>query len=360
MNRLTAIGIVILAITATLIWFLWPPSEQKEPETGPPDRMVIRAGPRIVQTPQSYEPARRSGGIESRKNQPERHSFRFFDTFAPLVKPFDDLLSFETKTPTEDMNASPISDARSPTSNTLKENTISIQTPLPASDPVFKKLYPDYYLDALKVLHRIMVNDRFFPDTAFSIPDEDALFAFLGATIDYAETKTFITSVDAKRFREALHGETRELLRQERHSFLKQLFDYFDMSYAFASIVTECYSDPYPFNVIPGVNVPFDFCCNCGLICPPVGPPVFVPDCSVKSCDVPLGCLNLICPNGNAIWDPMTGICGCDNPVSSVTNIPSILKNALNCIAPKQPAPPISPVPQPGDPDFIGPPEPSS
>ena len=32
-----------------------------------------------------------------------------------------------------------------------------------------------------------------------------------------------------------------------------------------------------------------------------------------KKC-VPVGCLNSVCKKGNAIWDPATGTCGCDQP----------------------------------------------
>lgn len=336
MNRYLLITIISLTIIAALFWFFWQKSREKEPETAP----------RIVQTPQSYE-------VEPHK-LPEQLSFRFFDTIAPLVEPFEELIPSVT-------SPSPllVKEGKSEVFHSLEgdlgdnnQSETSINAPLSASDPIFKKLYPDYYLNALSVIHRVMVNDGFLPNASFDVPDEDTLFAFLWATINYAETKKFIAQTDAERFRKALYGETRELLRKERYSFLNQMLDYFKTSRVFASIVTspDCYADPLPFNIVPGVNLPFDYCCNCGLICTKVGPPVFVPDCSIKSCDIPLGCLNLVCPGGNAIWDPLTGICGCDNPISSAENIPSILKNALNCIAPKAPTPPTPPPPPPSTP----------
>lgn len=78
----------------------------------------------------------------------------------------------------------------------------------------------------------------------------------------------------------------------------------------------DCYKDDDPSNQSLGGNTPV-FCCNCGIVfvCGKGGCfPVFVPDCGPQSaiCDVPLGCLNLICQNTpNAIWDPQTFICGC-------------------------------------------------
>ena len=316
------IGILTIFI-AILLWSAWEKAPKNHEISTP-----------IVQKQQSYE-------VQPRKSS----LLKIFEPLRVVTSPVEELIEHITP-------LNPPYQGETQQRTPLDKGGLGgvIEKPLPASDPTFKKLYPDYYLEALRVTHLLMVNDEFFPEASLDIPDEDALFTFLGATIDYAETKNFITQADAERFRAALHGKTRELLRQERYSLLNHILNYFVPSNAFASIIgipIPCYSDPYPFNPIPGVNLPFDFCCNCGLICTGVGPPVFVPDCSIKKCDVPLGCLNLICPNGNAIWDPLTGICGCDNPVSAAIIIPSILKNALNCVAPKQPAPPTPPPPPP-------------
>lgn len=87
------------------------------------------------------------------------------------------------------------------------------------------------------------------------------------------------------------------------------------------ALVPLCYKNWNPASVIPGYNVPGILCCNCGL--KRVGKAViFVPICDspiavggvpiTPLCDIPLGCLNLVCGwMQNAIWDPMTSICGC-------------------------------------------------
>ncbi len=59
---------------------------------------------------------------------------------------------------------------------------------------------------------------------------------------------------------------------------------------------SECYRGK-SYNPAPGVNL-WAPCCNCSV-------PVY------GYC-VPVGCKNLVCKNGNLIWDPATGICGCD------------------------------------------------
>jgi hypothetical protein len=89
------------------------------------------------------------------------------------------------------------------------------------------------------------------------------------------------------------------------------------------AFVPLCYKDWDPSGAIPGWNVPGIVCCNCGLKKIPVPPfLIFVPVCDLPVskgglpitpiCDIPLGCLNLTCGwMPNAIWDPLTGICGC-------------------------------------------------
>src|SRR3989338_6954122 len=85
----------------------------------------------------------------------------------------------------------------------------------------------------------------------------------------------------------------------------------------------DCYKDDDPSFKPLGMNTRV-FCCNCGIQFVPVGNscvPVFKDDCGEKmsicgpGCrpGIPLGCLNKICKNyPNAIWDPDTGLCGCD------------------------------------------------
>lgn len=60
--------------------------------------------------------------------------------------------------------------------------------------------------------------------------------------------------------------------------------------------IVDCYAEAGP-NPIPGSNL-WAPCCDCGI--------------PVKGFCIPIGCLNLLCRYGNAIWDPATGICGCD------------------------------------------------
>jgi len=85
----------------------------------------------------------------------------------------------------------------------------------------------------------------------------------------------------------------------------------------------DCYKDDDPSFKPLGMNTRV-FCCNCGIKFVRVGKyciPIFKDDCGEKmsicgpGCrpGIPLGCLNKICKNyPNAIWDPDTGLCGCD------------------------------------------------
>lgn len=52
-------------------------------------------------------------------------------------------------------------------------------------------------------------------------------------------------------------------------------------------------------------------CCNCGLYCSTYGC-TYVQDCSQSSCNINLGCKNLMCSgNRPMIWDSASGMCGC-------------------------------------------------
>lgn len=331
MNRYVLIGIVILAIIGTIFWFFWPKSQKKVPRTPA----------QFVQSPPtaSYE-------VQPRKMRSEQRSFHFFDIIAPLIKPFEVLIPNNSPTSFSDNPSQPPLTLRggdddvSPLS--LRGARGVTEKPLPSSDPTFKKLYPDYYLSALQALHRMMKNDGFLSSgSLFAIANENDLFSFLETLITYAETKQYIKQTDATRFRIALHGEVKKILHRERFQyertrslrpFLYSLFTFLRTKTALADVVTspDCYADRNPTNPIPGVNVPWPLCCNCGLTCPDLD---FVDDCGPDGddCDIQLGCLNLICPNGNAIWDPVTGICGCDDVSGAVDAATGVVDIVIDC-----------------------------
>ncbi|MBI3273601.1 MAG: hypothetical protein HYZ69_00500, partial [Candidatus Colwellbacteria bacterium] len=87
MNRYVLIGVVILAIIGILFWFAWRPPPKKQPESTP--YVVHEVQPREnspQERPQSPVSTRLGEAGETSR------SFKFFDTVAPLIKPFEELI----------------------------------------------------------------------------------------------------------------------------------------------------------------------------------------------------------------------------------------------------------------------------
>ena len=99
-------------------------------------------------------------------------------------------------------------------------------------------------------------------------------------------------------------------------------------AYAQFSVSPECYRGGTPNNQRGSQrSAP---CCNCGFFCTNTGC-TFRQNCgpSGGACNIQLGCLNKVCANLPAIWDPQTRICGCHiggggtTPPPSTTPTPS-------------------------------------
>lgn len=339
MNRYVLIGIAILVIIAALLWFFWPKSREREFETAP----------RIVQTPQSYEPARPAGEIESRKAAQERYSFRFFDTIAPLVKPFEELLNI---TPLNNPSEPPLSlrggDKNDKISSPLNvrgargvigkgERELSngargvTENPL-SEQEIFNWIWPEDYRRGLTEIETLYINASYIasrPPTNFD--DEQNIYQFLAETLDVAETNGWVNASDAIVLRKGLKETLPRVIEHDKNllrqglmpiSFLPKDIDIAKLRWViFANIAQaspgwvtspDCYKDDLSLNLIPGPNL-WAPCCNCGWFCTPKGCKFFA-DCGAQSvkCNIPAGCLNLTCRTfPNAIWDPLTGICGC-------------------------------------------------
>lgn len=272
-----------------------------------------------VQTPKSYE----FYEIESRKLEPERNSFHFFDTFAPLVKPFEALIPsvdhLETPLPGSEVDKTiPLPAAKKNVSLTEQE--------------IFNWIWPKDYRRGLVEIETLYINEGYItqrPPTNFN--DEHNIYQFLALTLDVAEAQGWIIPDDAtilrKGLKETLPGvieHDKNLLRQGLMpiSFLPKDTDIAKLRWVIIANIAQaspgwvtsgdCYKDDMPLNPLPGPNL-WAPCCNCGWLCTPKGCKFFE-DCGAQSvkCNIPLGCLNFSCRTfPNAIWDPLTGICGC-------------------------------------------------
>lgn len=239
-------------------------------------------------------------------------------------------------------------DSQMPINSVDERQSIPQATQELTNEEIFDRLWPPSYRQALLDVEKVFIEQGFLSAGSRHntlLKDED-IYDILLTFINAAEKNDWIVGQDASLFRKGvrellpkdIENERAELQRnggvssgralpggqQFTRSFLdqKDLLDslleglkyVFSVNYALAGWVTspDCYKDDAPDYPVPGFNS-LIFCCNCGLYCVYTYCE-FIPDCGPHSaeCNVPLGCLNLICGLWpNAIWDPMTGICGC-------------------------------------------------
>lgn len=216
---------------------------------------------------------------------------------------------------------------------------------------IFSRIWPEDYIKYLRDLEDLMRKDNYLAtEEAILLDSDETIFSFLGEVVNYARQNNWIKPEDAKNLEKGLRDVLPVILNQERDALRKNISrksivpgdqDLFPgenkennakniidsilngLKYvilqarpAFAqgwvALDVICYKDLNPLYLVPGFNL-FSFCCNCGIRCVPTAC-VFIPNCGPFSifCDIPLGCLNKVCAAWpNAIWDPLTGICGC-------------------------------------------------
>lgn len=218
-----------------------------------------------------------------------------------------------------------------------------------SEEEIFDRLWPPAYREALIAVQDQMIEAGFLvsKDKVSVFTSDDDVYRVMRNLLSYAEKNNWVAPADAVKLRKGLEidlvaaiAADREQLkttgtvssvilprnqRLESHTSPTLVQDVIDgLKYVLSAryaeagwyTVPDCYKDLAPI-FPPGGPDLWSFCCNCGLLCTPIGC-TFIPDCGPFSvaCDVPLGCLNLMCATWpNAIWDafyyPGTGICGC-------------------------------------------------
>lgn len=232
-----------------------------------------------------------------------------------------------------------------------------------SEEEIFDRIWPKEYKDYLGMLEGVMIDDGFLDagEKQDVIDSDEKVYAILLKMIDYAESKQWLVTADAARLREGVSVFLPETILKERQGlknghvssehvlprdqnvsnvwygkefFVQDLIDglkfVFSVSTASANpgwvTSPDCYKDDNPFYPVPGFNG-LTFCCDCGLkiACSSTGVCfcVYEEHCGPSGCNCfNFGCLNGQCgwPAGpaigpelwpNAIWDPVTGICGC-------------------------------------------------
>jgi len=303
-----------------------------------------------------------SGGFEAPKPKIPNPANVFQQSLGPALAPvIGPLLASisparDQKTPSANGSESAFVEESKPLANQATTSPTGGSSltfhPALSEEQIFERLWPQSYRNSLVMLQGLMVKDGFILESeqVLHITSDQQIYPILQKIVDYAELQKWVVPEDAKKLRRGI-GELERTIITERNilrasgamsnavlpggqridktpmskqSFFSAIIDGLKYSLAVnaanaqssggGSWVTspDCYKDLSPNNPVPGVNL-WAFCCNCGCkyvyyTC------VFVPDCGPNStyCDVPFGCLNLVCGGWpNAIWDPATGICGC-------------------------------------------------
>ena len=212
----------------------------------------------------------------------------------------------------------------------LVQNNLSGNDEIPPEKPEkeYPFLFPDEYISYLEDVKNLMKDDNIIIDN--SLTTNNDVLEFLDQLIDYFYNKGFINREQQKNFHEGVRINFVFLKNEYDQGFISNSGNYkpgkltsfeffesflvvtkniFGVSAALAQ--AECYVGRVPTG-IPGFNQ-FISCCNCGLY-RHHDHYHYTNDCGIPSvCDIDLGCLNRLAGRtGNAIWDPMTRICGFD------------------------------------------------
>ncbi|MDO8555409.1 MAG: hypothetical protein Q7R75_02490 [bacterium] len=190
----------------------------------------------------------------------------------------------------------------------------------------FKAVYTGDYIAYLNKLQDLMFADGYIKESdKIQIKDENDTFLLFNRFVGFLVLKKNITESEGELLKNGVNVTLRRLNAEERPLVEKQLLssnvfkDLFAnlmalISPAYAAQTKECYRGALSVKgEKPGFNG-WASSCNAGYFCS-YGCTYF-DDCGHNgaSCNVQTGCLNGACPNGAAIWDQQTGICGCGTP----------------------------------------------
>jgi|TARA_Y100000310_G_scaffold169509_4_gene169668 hypothetical protein len=330
MNKNLIVIFIIIAVIATLGWiFLSPIKERltviqiiKKSTTKQPQNTTI-----IERKKEEADQSQSISGILPYNDQ--------FDEFKN--PPIESFLSIESKT---FKNIGPIiEDVVSVFTNPEVPQPLSDEKLASVEQQVFDILYPDYFTEGLAFTQSVFVEQGFLSENYKKIENfdsEEKIFAFVNTIIDVFEEQGFYSEDEAIKFRIGANQTWKSILDDERRIFRNKLISSKLSKKIFANILfnthkktskqiiniadklediflkkaqaKECFRDGGGGG--SGSN-DWALCCNCGLKCTSNGC-VYRQNCGKggKSCNVPLGCKNLVGKGKAVIWDSATGICG--------------------------------------------------
>lgn len=290
----------------------------------------------------------------------------FQKTFEPVISPLAKPILHTSDSSSQEMpaNSGVIEDGSNHNTGQVSSGPNAKPNNVPVPDnkriwtqqELFDLTWKPEYRNYLIVIQDIMIKDGFMsPSEKNTALDSDAaIYAVLNNLFNYAFSKGWVPAEDIPKIKQGLAELPQRVDADRRalqggatssvvlpgsqklvlsHLNTRSFFD--DLINGFKYVLSipdtyaqipgvsgwhttpDCYKDLNPLYAVPGFNLEA-FCCNCGWFCTPYGC-TFFPDCGGYSwrCNVPAGCLNLICLGWpNAIWDSPTnalgiGTCGC-------------------------------------------------
>lgn len=221
----------------------------------------------------------------------------------------------------------------------------------PTDEEVFQRLFPDFYLDGLSSRQDLLINTGYFKEEdRLTFDSLDNVVEGLDRGLLFLLDSGNITQEEYTKLRKGLYGEFSDLIKYEWEQ-LKNENGPYDMNKikegslnvknfwpprlmalytentcggkegVFLGIWRKIIGFFSPESAYAGGGCGFDMAggvCVEGVLCYRTGPPVpggvnlWAPCCCCCAGKTPIGCLNAVCTGLRAaIWDPMTGICGC-------------------------------------------------
>lgn len=195
---------------------------------------------------------------------------------------------------------------------------------------IFETLLPSWYRDKLSYFQDLLTDQKFIKESErVSFQNKEEVFGFVRKSYQYLKDNKIIDPKDADRFLTYGFYEWKRLLEMEEDQLRKGELPLRTSSsiksFKYSSVSSSCSTSPFSFfgglvkQLIFGKPVQAIMVCTpieCWQTGAGVGPipgkNLIAPCCCCFCGKIPCGCLNAICVGRNAIWDPVTHICGCD------------------------------------------------
>lgn len=310
-KRFLIIGVLVVFVAFVGFWFLilrfTPPKAGPEEEKAvfkPKELEVIAGYQSRKEISQEPVPTIGSDWVLGAPKEPEFKPFfgeegenfaeAFLERFNALTKLPEILSSVTTPSVPEEESKAP-----------------SAPKKILTDEEWFKIAYPEAIIKSFSEIEDVMRLTGFIPGVEkFEFTSEEKIRLFFHRVIDFALRQKMIDESQAKDFRNGIDVVLPSLYKEERQQYEQELnaflFKIIQTAYAQTML---CFRPGAPTGPL-GTNT-WAVCCMCGFVCGAHGC-VYLPACGIAGCTIRLGCLNLICPPPMpAIWDPMTGICGC-------------------------------------------------